>query len=85
MAKMKDSYIKRIAWVNDLLFDAEIEVDRMRGAVSKYRYYFASDPNEQNLLSLRGVLANYNTSVEKVEKLRKQLEDEIKDCFNYYE
>lgn len=85
MAKMNEAYIKRIAWINDLLFDAEIEVDRMRGAVSKYRYYFASDPNEKTLLSLHGVLANYKTSIKKVEKLRKQLEEEINDCFAHYE
>lgn len=85
MARLKQDYIKRIALINDVLFDAEIEAQRLKGVVNKFRYYFAADPNEEGLRNLYGALANFNAAREKEEKLRKQLENEIKDYSLFYE
>ena len=70
--------IKRIAELNECLFDAEFTLERMQLNVEATRNYFAADPyNQDKLANLHNAVVNYNWQKDYVERVRKEFEQEL--------
>ena len=75
--KQTPKVVDIIADLNEKLFEAEYELESQKRAVSKYRHFLAANPCLVTTMDLCGAVQNLRGKQQRVDKLRKQLDDAI--------
>ena len=78
---ISENAINTISRLNEQLFEAEYELEAQQRAVSKYRHFLSAEHNQQTALDLYGAIKNLRGKQQRVDELRKQLNDTVDNLF----
>lgn len=85
---LKKDYRKRLAELNNELFEAEQKLEILQRAVSAARYYLVAAGEEmttRTVLDLVGAIDNYRAQENRVSNLRNLFEAAIYEHIDHYE
>ena len=86
MTKINAEYHKELIRVNELLFNEESTLERLKLAVSAARHYLSAFPyDDERVFNLQGAMANYRCQENKVRNIRAKLEEMVNDVFSNIE
>lgn len=85
MAQLKPNYLIEVAKLNDQLFNAEAQLERLKIAMRSNRYYYAANVDETSLHNLEGAIKNYHAQQQKVQALTTKFEELVNNWPDYME
>lgn len=86
MTKINAEYHKELIRVNELLFNEESVLERLKLAVSAARHYLSAFPDDdERVFNLQGAIANMRAQENKVRNIRAKLEEMANDVFSNIE
>lgn len=86
MVKINAEYHKELIRVNELLFNEESELERLKLVVSAARHFLSAFPDDsESVFNLRGAIANMRAQENKVRNIRAKLEEMANDVFSNIE